>query len=653
MQAQERLALARLLDARERLNSPLVGRRPLPATAPPIELAPPESGFLEQASGALPSGMRIAPIAALPVHPALEFALPQGSLKPHRGLRVQPLLQFDAFEAAHTTCGRPHRGSPLVHTSIVLPRMVLPLEQSFENIGEFDDLPTAGLVPLHASPFGHPSSHRTIHSAPVPAQNGGCVATTIYKAATVMERSPSPRGPQPPQSTTLLRLAEPAASQISGRARGCCCTAMETRLKPAMPASKKCRLIAPAYASDALPLYLGTAFTSISVRKTQAESQINHSPSLPAVTLRNSAVPAASLFPAAAPDPVDCAARLSFSSSILPPVAVRASFALPLKGAAPRFIPRLLTPAAVVAVDTTARSRCSASPVFNAPPLQPAKSGLKCAHLDVVAARPRTPAFQRITAAIAANRHYLMAAPLLVFLAFGSQYFGHYRVKGAGRTEPYRVWRFVDTRWNDVRESVVKRASVEIEDDFRTGLSSWDGAPGWAKSWTYDQSGFVRTASLALLTPSMALADYDFEFLGQIQKKGIAWVYRASSLEDYYVTRLQLSNSGPLFSAKLVRYAVIQGKESRRAELPLPLTVHADTVYRVRVRVEGPNFSTWVQGQMVDFWSDEKLRRGGVGLFSAKNEQALVRWVRVTHQQDMLGRLCAYLAPATLDAKGK
>ena len=48
---------------------------------------------------------------------------------------------------------------------------------------------------------------------------------------------------------------------------------------------------------------------------------------------------------------------------------------------------------------------------------------------------------------------------------------------------------------------------------------------------------------------------------------------------------------------------------------------------------------------MVDSWSEPRLPHGGIGFFTARGEESRVRWVSVTHQYDMLGRLCAYLAP--------
>jgi hypothetical protein len=68
-------------------------------------------------------------------------------------------------------------------------------------------------------------------------------------------------------------------------------------------------------------------------------------------------------------------------------------------------------------------------------------------------------------------------------------------------------------------------------------------------------------------------------------------------------------------------------------------------LYRVRLDARGENFAVTIQGTLVDFWSDSRLKTGGVGFFCGKGEEARVRWIQVSHQYDALGRLCAYLAP--------
>jgi hypothetical protein len=97
------------------------------------------------------------------------------------------------------------------------------------------------------------------------------------------------------------------------------------------------------------------------------------------------------------------------------------------------------------------------------------------------------------------------------------------------------------------------------------------------------------------------------------------------------------------------RYPVLQGRAEPVKSRRLTVPVQTDTLYRVQVSVHGNDFALMVQDQMVDSWSDARLPRGGIGFFSAKGELARLRWVGVWHQYDTLGRLCALLAPSTVE----
>lgn len=202
-----------------------------------------------------------------------------------------------------------------------------------------------------------------------------------------------------------------------------------------------------------------------------------------------------------------------------------------------------------------------------------------------------------------------------------------------------------------LKQSILRRAAVSLSDDFRSGLGEWEGRGDWSKQWSYDPAGFLVTGPLALYKPSLNLSDYRMEFLGQIEKKSLGWVYRAADMENYYATKITLTSSGPLPQAVIERYAVVNGGQSSYHRRPLPLQIRADTLYRVRMDVRGNGFTLLVQGQVVDYWSDDRLKTGGIGFFSAKGEQARLRWVEVSHQYDFLGRLCAFLAPYSLPAK--
>ncbi len=196
-----------------------------------------------------------------------------------------------------------------------------------------------------------------------------------------------------------------------------------------------------------------------------------------------------------------------------------------------------------------------------------------------------------------------------------------------------------------IKQNIQRRAAVELSDDFRQGLGEWSGVGDWSRGWTYDPAGFIRPRQLALYTPSLSLEDYRFEFLGAIEKKSLSWVFRAADVKNYYAARLEITRGGPLPIVELVRYAVINGRAGPKKSIPLPMQARLDTIYRVRVDVLGNDFVTTVQGQVVDVFSDDRLPRGGVGFFSDTGEDARLRWVEVSHQYDMLGRLCAYLVP--------
>ena len=194
-----------------------------------------------------------------------------------------------------------------------------------------------------------------------------------------------------------------------------------------------------------------------------------------------------------------------------------------------------------------------------------------------------------------------------------------------------------DAMWVGINE----RAATELQDDFRLGLSRWTGSPGWAKSWSYDATGFARPGRLAWLSSSVPLTDYRVEFLAQIDKKAVGWVFRAADARNYYAAKLVESKRGPSPAFSIVRYVMVDGRERLRAQLPLPATATSKSMLRVRQEVRGTEFTTYLDGRIVDTWSDPTLTRGGVGFFADPGEAAYIRWIEVAHNDDFLGRLCS------------
>jgi hypothetical protein len=239
----------------------------------------------------------------------------------------------------------------------------------------------------------------------------------------------------------------------------------------------------------------------------------------------------------------------------------------------------------------------------------------------------------------------VVAVPVLIALAFhaplpkGSI--------GGGQAGLREVW---NNSISNFRQTMSERAAVALDEDFRSGLDGWGSRTGEPVEWSYDATGFVRPGDLALYTPSNGLTDYQLQFLGMIDQKAMSWVVRAADFDNYYVVKMAVTKPGPLPEIGVTRYAVINGKAQDRADTVVPISARADTIYRVRMEVHGDDFALAVQDQSVDSWTEPRLRHGGVGFFNSRGEESRVRWVQVTHQYDMLGRLCAYLAPYNISS---
>jgi hypothetical protein len=143
---------------------------------------------------------------------------------------------------------------------------------------------------------------------------------------------------------------------------------------------------------------------------------------------------------------------------------------------------------------------------------------------------------------------------------------------------------------------------------------------GWITDWGAEP-GVRREHDISVLRPSMNLTDYRLQFEAQIDTKAIGWVYRAKDGKDYYVNKLEIVKSGLAPTVALVRFAVINGQEEPRTQNPLNLAVRLDTLYKVRFDAVGDRFTTYVQDQKVDEWTDDRLKTGGIGLYSERGER--------------------------------
>jgi hypothetical protein len=137
---------------------------------------------------------------------------------------------------------------------------------------------------------------------------------------------------------------------------------------------------------------------------------------------------------------------------------------------------------------------------------------------------------------------------------------------------------------------------------------------GWVQDWFTDPRGSKLARHVDVLRGSLALRDYRLEMEGQIDQGAIGWVFRANN-KNFYAEKVAIVTPGLEPTIALVRIAVIDGKEVVRDQVPLPLKVHLDTLYKIRVDAVGHRFTTWVQDQQVDEWNDSRIEAGGVGLY--------------------------------------
>jgi len=195
-----------------------------------------------------------------------------------------------------------------------------------------------------------------------------------------------------------------------------------------------------------------------------------------------------------------------------------------------------------------------------------------------------------------------------------------------------------------LRQAIAERASLSLSETFEKGMDAWGQAKALAPGWVKSKDGYVRPGQLALYQPSLPLSNYNMEFLGQIENKSMDWVVRAKDKQNYYAMKFRVIEPGLRPIIAMVHYPVVNGVPGRKTETPLNVMVHNNSAYHISVSVQGKRIITAFEGQEVDRWIDETLPKGGVGFFADAGERARVYWVKVSKNEDFLGRVCSYLA---------
>ena len=150
------------------------------------------------------------------------------------------------------------------------------------------------------------------------------------------------------------------------------------------------------------------------------------------------------------------------------------------------------------------------------------------------------------------------------------------------------------------------------------------GEGGWVTNWAGDSTGLHRGRQITIYRPSLKLSDCRIEFQGRIISNSVGWVFRAVDSGNYYAMKVTLSSG-----YKLQKYAVINGQEHYLGQVAL--TAPSGGMFSIRVDVRGPRFSTYIQGQPVDIWTDNQLKSGAVGFLNDRGDRAEIKGVAISY----------------------
>lgn len=147
------------------------------------------------------------------------------------------------------------------------------------------------------------------------------------------------------------------------------------------------------------------------------------------------------------------------------------------------------------------------------------------------------------------------------------------------------------------------------------------GGGGWSPTDSaMDESDARTTRQISFYRPSLQLSDYRVEFSGTIEKRALGWVFRMSDMKNYYGMKIWVAGG----RAALIRYVVIEGRESGRMEIPLAVPVRLGSTVTVKFDAKGPRFNTVIQGQPADVWTNSQLKVGAFGFANDRDERAKI-----------------------------
>lgn len=156
-----------------------------------------------------------------------------------------------------------------------------------------------------------------------------------------------------------------------------------------------------------------------------------------------------------------------------------------------------------------------------------------------------------------------------------------------------------------------------------------NASAGWSTEFAADVTGAMKERQLTLYRQSMGTSSYRFTFSGQIVRGGLGWVLRATDARNYYGMKIEVVKPGVEPVVRFFRFAVVNGQERDRTQLPLPVAVRDMTLFDVQVEASGSRFVTKIRNNLVDDWTDGNLTSGAAGFLSDRGDLMRVENARV------------------------
>ncbi|MDP9114457.1 MAG: hypothetical protein M3O20_12355 [Acidobacteriota bacterium] len=256
------------------------------------------------------------------------------------------------------------------------------------------------------------------------------------------------------------------------------------------------------------------------------------------------------------------------------------------------------------------------------------------------------------------------SAPVFAFLALGALLVAMLMLPGnsasrgssfpSGPADPGTRQGLIERAAVSIGDLVRDSAPVTLHQDFRVGIADWTTSTlhaantahaGDPRDWKLPTvPTLVAPGSLSIWNRTTGLTNYQMEFQGQIQKRSLSWAFRASNAANYYAAKIVIAKPGQTPNAGLVHFAMLNGHEFDRVQLPLPVTLSRGENYRVRVSVQDNHFVTYLDGQAISSWTDARLNRGGVGFFADEDDEQRVSWINLSERDSFLGRMLAHFS---------